>query len=46
MTLDGGELDILWHEDDPDDDEPGHIVMTGPAMLVYEGGFDAGLLGR
>jgi diaminopimelate epimerase len=46
VTLDGGELDILWHEDDPDNNEPGHIVMTGPAMLVYEGGFDAGLLGR
>ena len=46
VTLDGGELDIVWHEDGPDDNEPGHIVMTGPAMLVFEGSFDAGLLGR
>ena len=46
VTVDGGELDILWHEDNPDDDEPGHIVMTGPAMLVFEGSFDAALLGR
>jgi len=46
VTLDGGDLDILWQEDDQNDNEPGNIVMTGPAMLVYEGGFDAGLLGR
>ena len=46
VTLDGGELDIFWLEDDPEHDEPGHIVMTGPATLVFEGSFDAALLGR
>jgi diaminopimelate epimerase len=40
VALDGGELDILWREDD------GHVVMTGPATLVFEGSFDAALLGR
>jgi diaminopimelate epimerase len=46
VTLDGGDLDILWREADPSDNEPGHVVMTGPAALVYEGSFDAALLGR
>ena len=38
VALDGGELDILWREDD--DGEPGHVVMTGPATLAFEGSFD------
>ncbi len=33
VTLDGGALDIVWREDD-------HIVMTGPANYVFDGGFD------
>jgi diaminopimelate epimerase len=33
VALDGGELDILWRED-------GHVLMTGPATLAYEGRFD------
>jgi len=40
VVLDGGELDISWREED------GHVVMTGPATLVFEGSFDAALLGR
>jgi diaminopimelate epimerase len=40
VVLDGGELDIYWREED------GHVVMTGPATLVYDGSFDAALLGR
>jgi diaminopimelate epimerase len=44
VALDGGELDIAWREDGGD--EPGHVIMTGPAALVYEGRFDAALLGR
>ena len=39
VALDGGELDIFWRED-------GHVVMTGPAALAFEGSFDAALLGR
>jgi diaminopimelate epimerase len=46
VTLDGGDLDIAWRDDDPDGDAPGHVVMTGPATLVFEGSFDAALLGR
>ena len=45
--LDGGELDIAWREDA--DGEPGHVIMTGPAALAFEGSFDPaqfGLLGR
>ena len=38
VTLAGGELDILWREDD------GHVVMTGPAAFVFDGSFDAALL--
>ena len=30
VTLDGGDLDILWRED-------GHVVMTGPATTAFEG---------
>ena len=38
VALDGGELDILWREDA--DGEPGHVMMTGPAALAFEGSFD------
>ena len=37
LVLDGGELDILWRHD-------GHVMMTGPATLAYEGRFDPALL--
>jgi diaminopimelate epimerase len=37
VELDGGILDIAWRDDD-------HVVMTGPAVLAFEGSFDAGLL--
>lgn len=37
VALDGGELDIEWRTD-------GHVVMTGPATLAFEGTFDAALL--
>jgi diaminopimelate epimerase len=40
VVLDGGELDVTWREAD------GHVVMTGPATLVFEGSFDAAMLGR
>jgi diaminopimelate epimerase len=40
VVLDGGELDVSWREED------GHVVMIGPAALVFEGSFDAALLGR
>ena len=36
-ALDGGMLDISWHED-------GHVIMIGPAALAFEGSFDAALL--
>ena len=39
VALDGGELDIAWRAD-------GHVVMTGPATLAFEGSFDAALIGR
>jgi diaminopimelate epimerase len=39
VTLDGGSLDIAWRED-------GHVVMTGPAALSFEGAFDRALLAR
>jgi diaminopimelate epimerase len=39
IALDGGELDILWQQD-------GHVMMTGPATLAFEGRFDPALLGR
>jgi len=38
VILDGGMLDIAWRDD-------GHVVMTGPAALAFEGTFDAALLG-
>jgi diaminopimelate epimerase len=37
VALDGGELDILWREN-------GHVIMTGPATLAFEGRIDAALL--
>ena len=37
VVLDGGVLDIAWRED-------GHVVMTGPVALSFEGAFDLGLL--
>jgi diaminopimelate epimerase len=36
VALDGGTLDISWRED-------GHVIMTGPAALAFEGSFDAAL---
>ena len=39
VELDGGKLDIVWRED-------GHIIMTGPAALNFEGSIDADLLAR
>ena len=33
VALDGGTLDIRWRED-------GHVIMTGPASLAFEGSFD------
>src|SRR5438445_488992 len=37
VELDGGDLDILWRDD-------GHVVMTGPATLAFEGSVDTALL--
>ena len=37
VELDGGALDIAWRED-------GHVIMTGPAALSFEGTFDTDLL--
>ena len=37
VELDGGTLEIAWRED-------GHVIMTGPAMLSFEGAFDTALL--
>ncbi len=37
VELDGGSLDIAWRED-------GHVTMTGPAILSFEGSFDPALL--
>jgi diaminopimelate epimerase len=37
VMLDGGTLDIRWRED-------GHVIMTGPAALAFEGSFDAAAL--
>jgi len=43
VALDGGDLDILWREDDGD--MPGHVIMTGPASLSFEGWFDPARFG-
>jgi diaminopimelate epimerase len=37
VELDGGALDIAWRED-------GHVIMTGPATLSFEGAVDTDLL--
>jgi diaminopimelate epimerase len=37
VELDGGLLDIAWRED-------GHVIMTGPVALSFEGTFDSNLL--
>jgi diaminopimelate epimerase len=37
VELDGGVLDIAWRED-------GHVIMTGPATLTFEGVFDRKLI--
>jgi diaminopimelate epimerase len=36
VELDGGTLDIRWRDD-------GHVIMTGPATLSFEGTFDRAL---
>jgi diaminopimelate epimerase len=47
VTLDGGDLDILWR---PNGEQPdgeaggGHVMMTGPATFAFEGSVDAALL--
>jgi diaminopimelate epimerase len=38
VALDGGELEIVWRDD-------GHVMMTGPATLAYEGHFDPAQFG-
>ncbi len=42
VALDGGDLAIDWRPDG--EDGPGHVLMTGPATLAFEGSFDAALL--
>jgi diaminopimelate epimerase len=37
VMLDGGELEVHWRDD-------GHVIMTGPATLAFEGSFDPALL--
>jgi len=37
IALDGGTLDIAWRED-------GHVIMTGPVAVSFEGAFDPSLL--
>ena len=37
VMLDGGNLEIAWPND-------GHVLMSGPATLSFEGSFDAALL--
>jgi diaminopimelate epimerase len=38
VVVDGGRLHIAWRDD-------GHVVMTGPVAMSFEGTFDAALLG-
>ncbi|HYM73942.1 MAG TPA: diaminopimelate epimerase [Stellaceae bacterium] len=38
VMLDGGCLEIEWRED-------GHVLMTGPAALSFDGAFDRALIG-
>ena len=42
VALDGGDLDILWRPDN--EEERGHVIMTGPATLAFKGSVDATLL--
>ena len=37
VTLPGGDLSIEWRERDD------HVLMTGPAVLEYQGRFDPAL---
>ena len=37
LLVDGGRLDIVWRDD-------GHVLMSGPAALSFEGSFDPALL--
>ena len=37
VMLDGGVLEIAWRED-------GHVLMTGPVSLSFEGSFNSRLL--
>jgi diaminopimelate epimerase len=37
VVLNGGDLEIAWRDD-------GHVMMTGPAVLAFDGSFDAALL--
>jgi diaminopimelate epimerase len=37
VTLDGGDLHIVWRED-------GHVIMTGPVSYSYDGVIDGSLL--
>jgi len=43
VALDGGDLDILWRGDE--NGQPGHVIMTGPAVLAFEGWFDPARFG-
>jgi diaminopimelate epimerase len=43
VALDGGDLDILWR--DGEDGKPGHVMMTGPVALSFEGWFDPARFG-
>jgi diaminopimelate epimerase len=38
VALDGGDLDIVWRDD-------GHVMMTGPAAIAFEGHFDPAQFG-
>jgi diaminopimelate epimerase len=42
VALDGGDLDILWRPDGEKGD--GHVMMTGPATLAFEGSVEAAFL--
>ncbi len=41
VMLDGGDLDILWRPEG--EAGGGHVIMTGPATLAFEGSIDAAL---
>ena len=42
VSLPGGDLTVEWLPDS--EDGPGHVLMTGPVMLDYEGELDPALL--